>query len=85
MLGIGSHRDRDMCVLRVANAAPVTAAQFVTVLEAFPTETGPKLQASLDGVPARGILTLKAAERGWQFNLSTGRKNPAASIFRPVR
>jgi len=44
MLGIGAHRDREMCILRLRNGEPATRALFVTVLEAYPTAGKAKIQ-----------------------------------------
>jgi hypothetical protein len=48
-LGIGAHRDRDMCLLRLATAQPVRQATFVTWLEAVPAGGAPSAQVKWDG------------------------------------
>ncbi len=62
-LGIGAHRDRDMCMLRLATAAPVRRAIFVTLLEAFPAGGAAGARATWGG------KTLELVVRGktWRF------------------
>jgi hypothetical protein len=62
--GIGVHRDREMCVLRVRNADPSHSALIVNVLNAFPAGGSPRYMPALasdeNGVQ---IIGLQGAEQ----------------------
>lgn len=47
MKGMGAHRDRDMCMLRLRNATPANQAVFITVLQAYPASGTPRYQPVL--------------------------------------
>jgi hypothetical protein len=64
--GIGAHKDRSMCLLRLGLARPARRARFITLLEAFPAGGSPRLKAAWDG----RTVTLAAPERTWRFVLS---------------
>ncbi len=74
MGGIGAHRDRDMCILRLRNAAPAEGAVFITVLEAHPTRGTPRLHPVLAG----DCLVLGDAT----VHIAPGQLDPAAPALR---
>lgn len=79
--GIGAHHDRDMNILRLRNTEPAAATIFVTVLEAFPTNTAPEITPSIDG----DMLTLSyATGREERFALEFGQRDLAAPAIFPA-
>lgn len=77
--GIGVHRDRDMCMLRLRNTEPVRSAVFVTVLEAYPASGAPRCKPVVAPAEAGELeLRLGPAEGLPRFVLRPGRADPAA-------
>lgn len=75
--GIGAHRDREMCILRLRNTAPAQRTIFITVLEAYPTAGAPRYQPVLHS----NRITL--GEIAVQIN--PGRPDPAEPALRVER
>jgi hypothetical protein len=67
--GMGAHKDRSMCTLRLGLPKPVRRARFVTLLEALPAGGAPQVKAGWDGKQ----LTLTGPDKTWRFSLSGGR------------
>lgn len=67
--GLGAHRDRDMCMLRLCKTKPLVSTVFITVMEAYPTAGAPRLNPLLNGD------RLMLGER--VVCLATGQSNPA--------
>ena len=67
--GMGAHKDRSMCALRLGLPKKVRKARFVTVLEAIPAGAAPAWKPEWDGK----TLTLEGVGKTWRMALSGGR------------
>lgn len=78
--GIGAHRDREMCLLRLRNRQKTNATVFVTVLQAYPAAGEPRFTPAIED--GGGGTCLVLGER--RFALEPGQSDMATPIFRPV-
>jgi len=79
--GIGAHRDRDMCALRIRNASPARSTVFVTVMEAYPAAGSPRLAPCLTESEGGFALAFGAAEGLPSLLLKPDQTNPATPAF----
>ena len=84
--GIGAHRDRELCCLRLAHPTPRAAVLFVTVLEArvAGTAAAPAPTLAADAAAGSFVLTLATAAGPRRFALRPAQLDPALPALAPV-
>jgi len=71
------HIDRDLCTLRLRNAAPADRAVFITIIEAFPTAEGPTFAPACERDDEKFSLSLGKRT----LSLTPGQEDPSQPIW----